>query len=1024
MTSPVHTTAPSPVRRPQSRRRMVSTPHDAAERQAERAADVVARGGTVSGWSFAASPAADVAAVQRQPSGAPTTDDEKYKEAATKAGEAALETKEGKAVKEKILADPLVKTVRDAASTPTGIATIVGGLGVGVGALAATGGELPIQPPKIPLDRITPGLSAKVTWKGPVAAPTEAGIVLTFTAPGPKGADQRAADRRRAQWAKEAADLRAFQAGLRVAPGTAGGARQDQVQDDIVKSVARSAQLPGLFIPLDPAKRAEPAPSHEKPADTDAKQEEEKRPADAPVQRAPASTTSHDAPATVSVDDALASSGRPLDASSRRFMEARFGVDFSAVRIHDDGRAADGAAGIAAAAFTVDEHIVFGSGRFDPASPAGRHLLAHELAHVVQQSRAATSGPQPIQRRGIFESIGILLGISEGRWEDRELLDYLRLVTARRQIEGAYDSDNKARAIVARWKASSPEFDLSPAQKVLLISEMLDGPTLIEDETAIVDLLELSDAVDLAPILSGPAVGLARIERDIDDKAQRQRLDSFVNSRFAGGRAAVLAGTFTVVGPATPANAPTFGFSPAGLDYRFDGDRSVQDLIAIVAGYSATDRTAALHHLAGTRRPALQARGEALVEEFERLDRAAVPDAAKLNALKERIKVHRRLQYKTEQVILHFMREQIPATAEDLRNSTSPTDPARAGELREALSPLARRTATGARATFRRTLPGETDDYAQKLRAALPTIVNDAYKDLVEGKGPAEHADPSKVHTLVEFERIGRRAKAETDRVFGNFKRGDELRADRPARRGNVHDQFAETERELRRMRPADRLQMARALCFYFFDTERAIRRLNAAHDASPDFGPGHAPTNDEARDQLTVVDEFVAVAANVTRCNEIDRGWPATADFRRKDVFFQLFKGSDAQKDRLLLWDVFQTFIHEYLHTLVHRDYRDYANRFRGPANNTLLEGVDSLLTEIVWDAVAPKVADPDLRRAVEGPAASEPPIAVPPPVGQRYASFTEALRLADLVGIQNVYAAYFLGLIDRIGGTAPASP
>ncbi len=72
------------------------------------------------------------------------------------------------------------------------------------------------------------------------------------------------------------------------------------------------------------------------------------------------------------------------------FFGARFGSDFSGVRIHDDSAAADSARQIGALAYTLGSHIAFAPGRFAPQSGPGRHLLAHELAHVVQQSDRRT----------------------------------------------------------------------------------------------------------------------------------------------------------------------------------------------------------------------------------------------------------------------------------------------------------------------------------------------------------------------------------------------------------------------------------------------------------------------------------------------------------------------------------------------------------------------------------------------------------------------------------------------------------
>ncbi len=150
-------------------------------------------------------------------------------------------------------------------------------------------------------------------------------------------------------------------------------------------------------------------------------------------------------PATASppplVDDVLRSAGRPLDASARALMETRFapyaglaasrpslaasravsrpgdrfereaervaaevtsaasspaigrGADFSRVRVHTDDRAAASARAVDAHAYTVGSHIVFDRGRYAPATPAGQRLLAHELAHVVQQGDAPRGAP-------------------------------------------------------------------------------------------------------------------------------------------------------------------------------------------------------------------------------------------------------------------------------------------------------------------------------------------------------------------------------------------------------------------------------------------------------------------------------------------------------------------------------------------------------------------------------------------------------------------------------------------------------
>jgi hypothetical protein len=102
------------------------------------------------------------------------------------------------------------------------------------------------------------------------------------------------------------------------------------------------------------------------------------------------------------VDTVTRSTGQRLDANSRAFFEPRFGVDFSHVRIHADRTAGDVADRLGAHAFTVGTHIAFGHGRHDPGSVEGRHLLAHELTHVVQQGGGSddigAAGDAQVQR--------------------------------------------------------------------------------------------------------------------------------------------------------------------------------------------------------------------------------------------------------------------------------------------------------------------------------------------------------------------------------------------------------------------------------------------------------------------------------------------------------------------------------------------------------------------------------------------------------------------------------------------------
>lgn len=86
------------------------------------------------------------------------------------------------------------------------------------------------------------------------------------------------------------------------------------------------------------------------------------------------------------VHEVLNSRGQPLDPATRAFFEPRYGHDFSEVRVHTDEKAAKSARVVNALAYTVGRDVVFRAGQYALETMGGQLLLAHELAHVVQQS--------------------------------------------------------------------------------------------------------------------------------------------------------------------------------------------------------------------------------------------------------------------------------------------------------------------------------------------------------------------------------------------------------------------------------------------------------------------------------------------------------------------------------------------------------------------------------------------------------------------------------------------------------------
>ncbi len=388
---------------------------DAFEREADRAADAVSRGERIPQWSFGKVVPGQV---QRQSTPDSSTTQQptdvqpnNYKDAAAKLGEAFLQTDIGKNLKDAVSQDPLVKGAEDFLDTLPGKMVVGAAATAAVSTLAATHKALPAQIPEIPLDAVKPGLKVKLTYEGPVDHPTKAMITFSFT-PGEdkkKKKEPTASQRYLAETASVAASMEEIRKGMHYAPGTP-EAKQEEADRKMFEDVMarRLGTLPGTggrplvpppqtgqtgaggagwtFSPLvnpDLDKKLGLQPLT--PSAATQKDADKKKPEDIPVQRKAGgdATISEDATA---VDDVLRTPGQALDDETRRFMERRFGFDFSRVRVHADAQAAASAKGLGAAAYTWCEHVIFAAGRYAPCGAEGMRLLAHELTHVVQQS--------------------------------------------------------------------------------------------------------------------------------------------------------------------------------------------------------------------------------------------------------------------------------------------------------------------------------------------------------------------------------------------------------------------------------------------------------------------------------------------------------------------------------------------------------------------------------------------------------------------------------------------------------------
>lgn len=167
------------------------------------------------------------------------------------------------------------------------------------------------------------------------------------------------------------------------------------------------------------------------------------------------------------VHDALHTSGQPLDATTRAYMEPRFGHNFGNIRVHTNAAAAQS---MNAWAFTVGQDVVFDAGRYRPDTAAGRRLLAHELTHTIQQSPAnSASGTQALPT--------MEAGSQPEREADAAATDVgrgLRPAIAARSLSSPVIQRDGPSGVTVR----SPVFE----ETVTQLSELSPGRYLSEDE--------------------------------------------------------------------------------------------------------------------------------------------------------------------------------------------------------------------------------------------------------------------------------------------------------------------------------------------------------------------------------------------------------------------------------------------------------------------------------------------------------------------------------------------------------------
>lgn len=335
------------------------------------------------------------------------------------------------------------------------------------------------------------------------------------------------------------------------------------------------------------------------------------------------------------------------------------------------------------------------------------------------------------------------------------------------------------------------------------------------------------------------------------------------------------------------------------------------------------------------------------------------------------------------------------APAELMAGTRDLTD-AEGTAAREAVKTSLTAGAGGVAPTFVASIPGR-GTYEARLKTLVLALVQLEYQQLAAGK--ADLRDDDDLFDWDHIRAVAERSKAATDAVFGKWSVGPPL-----APGVSIHDAW---ETKVNLLKDVDAQDAAANWRVEKLLTGHPnVRELDREHGAIQTRGP-----------EKSIADRVKAqiVAAKRAELIETHKAWPAFA--ADGVVNIQRFKSSTDRGNRREMWDLFQTVVHEYLHTLEHSRYRGYREGLGQQAGGfTLREGVVEYLTYTVLESI--DYSNADLRRVVEGEF-HDPDVTDPIPAYHGYTERANAEKLAGVVGARNVMAGFFLGDVEKVGGT-----
>lgn len=302
--------------------------------------------------------------------------------------------------------------------------------------------------------------------------------------------------------------------------------------------------------------------------------------------------------------------------------------------------------------------------------------------------------------------------------------------------------------------------------------------------------------------------------------------------------------------------------------------------------------------------------------------------------------------------------------------------------------------------TFVEEVAGEKygDKVAKRLGEKVAKFHGQATANAAKRDKPAEN-----FHSWKDLEGACHAGKGVTDKLYGSYRSTEAF----THKKGSLVDMFEDQKAQNKGLKDDEKKAKAEHLLRYMVNSQCAD--INKVHHADVEGA-------DEKAILDPIVASFVDTNDKVAVVLEVFADWPGAE--RDGKMLLQRYKGDTDDKNREQLWETFHIAIHEYIHTLKHDKYTEWANELGGARYHTLVEGFCDYFSLNVRSQLQ---INAKLQKDVEGSFYDKdkaPPANADGSTGVGvYRSHAQAEEVVSIVGIRNAQEAYFCGDVAKMG-------